>query len=405
MTIGIDASRANRDFKTGTEWYSYYLIKNFIELDKESQFILYSDKKISESFLKDLKLSERNNVKVKVLKWPFKFFWTLGRMSIEMIFNRPDILFVPAHVIPFFSPKKTITTIHDVGFLNNTNLYDSDVVLFESSFRKKITRFFVKIFTFGKFSLGSSDYLKWSTVFALKNAKKIITVSNFTRNEILNNYKKVKSDKLVAIYNGYNNNLYRKIDNQEEIKSVLLNYGIKGNYFLYVGRIEKKKNIKTLLQAFYCFKEADRDRKYKLVLVGNIGYGYDELKYLIEELDISEDIIMLGWVEESDMPYLFNASQAFIFPSLYEGFGIPILQAMACGVPVIASDIEVFKEIGANVPLFFSKFNDEDLYYKMELVDGDKNGREIVISRGLEYVKNFSWEKCARETLEEIKNL
>jgi glycosyltransferase involved in cell wall biosynthesis len=405
MIIGIDASRANRDFKTGTEWYSYYLIKNFLDLDKDNKFVLYSDKRLSESFLRDLKIDERDNVEVRILRWPFKFFWTLGRMSIEMIFNRPDILFVPAHVIPFFSPKRTVTTIHDVGFLNNTGLYSSDVVVFESNIFKKITRFFVRIFTLGKFNLGSSDYLKWSTIFALKNAKKIITVSNFTKKEILSNYKEAKEDKIVAIYNGYNNNLYRKIDDQEELNEILLKYGVKGKYFLYVGRIEKKKNIKTLLQAFYSFKEINKERKYKLVLVGNIGYGYEDLKYLMEELDISDDVIMLGWVDEADMPHIFNASRAFIFPSLYEGFGIPIIQAMACGVPVIASDIDVFKEIGGDIPVFFERLSEEDLYFKMELIESDEEGRRKVIERGLKHVNNFSWEKCAKETLKEIKNI
>ena len=119
MVIGIDASRANKKFKTGTEWYSYYLIINLIKLDSENKYILYSDQPLSSSFLFDLDLEKNTHVRVKVLKWPSKYLWTLGRMSLEMIFCRPDVLFVPAHVLPFFSPKKTINTIHDVAFLKD----------------------------------------------------------------------------------------------------------------------------------------------------------------------------------------------------------------------------------------------------------------------------------------------
>jgi glycosyltransferase involved in cell wall biosynthesis len=244
MKIGIDASRANRDFKTGTEWYSYYLIKNLIEIDKENKYILYSDKSLSEYFLKDLNLEENKHVKIKVLNWPFKFFWTLGRLSLEMIFSAPDVLFVPAHAIPFFFPKKTITTIHDIAFKRDKRLYGGDVVSFDSDSTRGIIKFFIKILTNGRYRLESSDYLNWSTKFALKRAKKIITVSNFTKNEILNFYK-IKSEKIAMVYNGYNNSLYQKIEDKDKIKEVLSSYGINQSFFLYAGRIEKKKEISS----------------------------------------------------------------------------------------------------------------------------------------------------------------
>lgn len=404
MKIGIDASRANRNFKTGTEWYSYYLIKNLIEIDKENKYVLYSDKALSDYFLKDLNLDENKHVKVKVLRWPFKFFWTLGRLSLEMIFSSPDILFVPAHVIPFFSPKKTITTVHDIAFKRDECLYSGDVVSFDSSSTKGIMRFFIKIFTKGRCRLRSLDYLNWSTKFALKRARRVITVSNVTRNEIFNFYK-VKNEKIAMVYNGYNDSLYRKIEDDEKIKEVLSSYGIKQSFFLYAGRIEKKKNINVLLEAFHAFKEKNKDSEIKLVLIGNIGFGYDEFKYTISELDLFNDVIMLGWVEEEDMPYIFNGAEIFIFPSLHEGFGIPLLQSMACGVPVIASDIEVFKEIGAKSVLFFKKLDSNDLLSKMEFLLNSPAEREVLITKGLNQVKNFSWKKCAEETLEEIKKL
>lgn len=404
MKIGIDASRANRSLKTGTEWYSYYLITNLIEIDKENEYILYTDKPLSESFLKDLNLEKNKHVKVKVLKWPCKFFWTLGRLSLEMIFARPDVLFVPAHVMPLFFPKKSITTIHDVAFIKNKCFYEKEVVDFKSNFFKKITNFFVSIFTRGKCKLRSSDYLNWSTKFALKRVKRIISVSEFTKKEILNNYK-INSDKIAVVHNGFNNNLYQEIKDKESISKVLFDYGLNQPYFLYAGRIERKKNTSLLIEAFGLYKERNKKSKEKLVLIGNIGFGYDEIKYIISELDLFKDIVMLGWVEEKDMPYIFAGAEAFIFPSLYEGFGIPILQAMASAVPVIASDIEVLREVGGDSPLFFDPYSEEDLCDKMELVIKDKDGVDKMIKNGLERSQNFSWRKCAQETLKEIKAL
>ncbi|MCK9439314.1 glycosyltransferase family 4 protein [Patescibacteria group bacterium] len=404
MKIGIDASRANREFKTGTEWYSYYLIKNLIEIDKENKYVLYSDKVLSENFLQDLNLKDNKHVKVKILRWPFKFFWTLGRLSLEMIFSRPDILFVPAHVMPLFFPRKSITTIHDVAFVGNECLYEKEVVDFESNLLKKIVKFFISILTRGKCELRASDYLNWSTRFALKRVKKVISVSNFTKKEILSNYK-INPDKIAVVYNGFNSDLYKKIEDKNILSRTLFDYGLDNPYFLYVGRIEKKKNISLLISAFNLYKENNKESREKLVLVGNIGFGYDEIKYMISEFDLFRDIIMLGWVEEKDMPYIFNGSKAFVFPSLHEGFGIPILQAMACGVPIIASDIDVLREVGGDSPLFFNSKDENDLCSKMELLVDDEKKVAEMIESGFLRAKNFSWKKCAEETLKEIKSL
>ncbi len=405
MTIGIDASRANRDFKTGTEWYSYYLITNLIKIDKENKYILYSDKPLNRAFLNDLNLSNNKNVRVKVLKWPFKYFWTIGRLSLEMIFKRPDALFVPAHSLPLFFPKKTINTIHDIAFISNDVIYSKDVSSDVSASSYKLLNFFVKIFTFCQYSFKSTDHLKWSTKFALRKARKIIAVSNFTKNDILKNYKKISPNKIKVIYNGFNNELYRPVEDEDIKESVLKKYGIPEDFLLYVGRLEKKKNIYNLIEGFSIFKENNKDSSNKLVLIGSAGFGYDEMKYIIEELGLEDDIINLGWVEEDDLPCIFNKANVFIFPSLYEGFGIPVIQAMACGVPVLSSDIDVLMEVAHDCALFFDRFNPIDMARKLEEILFDKELRQNLISKGLSHSKNFSWEKCARETLEEINSL
>ncbi len=468
MIIGIDASRANRAHKSGTEWYSYYLIRWLAKLDSKNQYILYTDKplhggladlttaqhvcdlNIPESkvkFSKDgyqILKSPYNNFKAKVLKWPFIFFWTQGRLSLEMLFRRVNILFIPAHTLPIIHPKKSIVTIHDIGFERDRLLYEREPMGPEYKISRRIINFFVKLFTWGEYGANSLDYLSWSTQYALKRAKKIIAVSNFSRNEILEVYshtlsaghyalwrkirkcfrakraqhfqqgagvygteknKAVLKDKIKVIYNGFNKFLYKKIEDKNKIKEVLARYGISAPYILYIGRLEKKKNTPALIEAFAMMRERNKNIKHKLVLVGDASFGYDEVNYMIEEFLLDNEVIMPGWVEEIDMPYVYSAATAFVFPSLYEGFGIPLLQAMACEVPIVASRSASIPEVTEDAALLFEPLDIKAMSEAMGKIITDNKLREELISRGRERIKNFSWEKCAQETLFEIDNL
>ncbi|MFP4514643.1 MAG: glycosyltransferase family 4 protein [Parcubacteria group bacterium] len=426
MVIGIDASRANRRHKTGTEWYSYYLIKSLAEIDPENQYILYTDKPLigglvdfthsresSELLDEEPKFdkygyqiikSPHNNFKGKVLRWPFSYLWTLGRFSLQMLFKSPDVLFVPAHTIPLIHPKRTITTIHDIAFKREGSIYTKKMAWQETGFFKRIVNVIVKIISFNKYSLNNLDYLDWSTKFALQNAKKIITVSHFTKKEIIDVYK-TKAEKLSVVHNGYNNKLYRPIENKEEIEDVCKKYGLEEKYFLYVGRLEKKKNTPNLIEALAILKENNPEVKHKLVLIGNASHGYDEVKYYIEEFDLDLEVIMLGWVAEKDMPYIYNGASAFIFPTRHEGFGIPVIQALACGVPTAISDIEVMKEVAGESALFFNPNEKNAISHAMYTLITDSKLAEDLRIKGLKRAKSFSWEKTARETLKLIKEI
>ena len=191
MVIGIDASRANREYKTGTEWYSYYLIKNLAEIDTENKYILYTDKPLTGELA--ALVAKHQNFKAKFLSWPPQYFWTLGRLSLEMLkfWNRPRVLFVPAHAIPLVHPRRTITTIHDIAFTKEAGVYDQPMIPGGGKFFRRALLTIIKYYLFltsGKFDYRSTDYLNWSTKCALRHAQKIITVSNFTKSEIINTY-------------------------------------------------------------------------------------------------------------------------------------------------------------------------------------------------------------------------
>jgi len=403
MIIGIDASRANRIQRSGTEWYSFYLIKNLAVLDKTNQYRLYTNTPPSTELR--AAVAGNPNFSFRFLKWPFYSFWTLGRLSLEMIFHRPDVLFIPAHTMPLVYPRRTINTIHDLAFIREQNLYRSDKAKTRIIGSTRLVDWLVRFFTKGKYQADSLDYLYWSTNFALRRARKIITVSHFTKQEILSLYPKTPPEKIKVVHNGYNNRLYRPFADQAGIKRVLDKYGLSAPYFLYVGRLEKKKNTPALIDALALLRENHPEIKEKLVLIGNASFGYDEVKYLIEEFNLNEDIYMPGWVAEADMPAIFNGASAFVFPTKHEGFGIPVIQALACGLPTIVSDIPVLREIAAEAVLYFDQNSKESIAAAMREVIVNQDLRQRLSLAGPRQAQKFSWEKCAQETLCEIQEL
>lgn len=403
MIIGIDASRANLKHKTGTQWYSFYLIKNLAKIDQVNHYWLYVNEPPSLELI--LAVKDNPNFIFKYLEWPFLSFWTLGRLSLEMLIKRPDVLFIPAHGLPLFGPRRTINTIHDVAFVREQNLYFSSKASAQWNVSKKIINALVRVLTFGKYGATSVDYLYWSTAFSLRHAKKIIAVSEFTKSEIISLYAKVPEAKVNVVYNGYSDDVYKPLPDSDERQKVLNKYGLNFPFFLYVGRLEKKKNTVALIEAFALFLEENIDSQLRLVLIGNAGYGFDEVKYVIEEFNLSSRVIMPGWLEEVDLPYIFNAASAFIFPSKHEGFGIPVVQALACGLPSAISDLPVLREVIDESALYFNPNNRRSITAAMNRIIKDKELRRELSERGLKQAHNFSWEKCAAETLQLIESL
>ncbi|NCN25339.1 hypothetical protein COT94_01315 [Candidatus Falkowbacteria bacterium CG10_big_fil_rev_8_21_14_0_10_37_14] len=418
MLIGIDASRANRNRKTGTEWYSYYLIRELARLDENNQYILYTDKPLTGG-LADLSLltpettapiefdgdyqiikSPYNNFKAKVLSWPLRVFWTLGRLSLEMLQHAPDCLFVPAHTLPLIRPHKSIVTIHDIGFKRETDLYGSGRVAGVGG----IINALALLITGGRYGAGQVDYLDWSTAFALKKAKKIITISEFSKQEIKEVYK-TPDKKLEVIYNGYDDNLYYPRQNNAITKDVLNKYGITQPFIFGVGRLEKKKNTVRLIEAFALLKTEHSSLPHQLVLIGSANYGFREVRQIISEYELSNEVILPGWVDEADMPIIYSAAEMFVFPSNYEGFGIPLLEAMACNTPIAASKTASLPEIACEAAVYFDPKNTREIAEKIADVLLSAKLREKLVEAGAKRVKNFSWEKSAKATLKIIENL
>ncbi len=364
MKIGLDASRANKPHKTGVEWYSYHLIEEFKKIDKENHYFLYTDKPLQGDLAKC-----PNNFEECMLAWPLSRFWTLGRLSWEMLAGKhqPDVLFVAAHTLPLIAPKRAVVTVHDIGFEHYPDLYPwAD---------KFYHRFAIKIIKL--------------------LADKIITVSNYSKDDIVDFYK-IEPQKIEVVHNGYDEIKYRVLRADQNI---LKKYNINSDFILFIGRLEEKKNTPRLIEAFGEFKKKNPVDKHQLVLVGKPGFGFERVEQNIKKYGLEKDVVLTGWLGDDELPQLLNLAQAFIFPSLFEGFGIPVIEAMACGCPVLCSNSTSLPEAVGEAALMFDPFKVEEIASRLGQVLQNETVQESLREKGLKQAQGFSWNKCAQETL------
>lgn len=396
MIIGIDASQANQTHRRGTEWYAYHVIQELKKIsDPADRFILYSEEPLRDG-LEDLP----PHFSSKVLRWPPRFLWTLLRFSIEMMISPPDVLFSPAHTIPVWRPKRSVTTLHDVGFEIHPELYSTKRIGPESKGIQLFLDFITKIITLGRYSNTELDYHRWSARFAISHATTILTVSEFSKREIIRYLGKPRCG-IRVIPNGIDGEAYAACD-PSTLNAILQKHEISQPYFFWVGRLESKKNVLTLVQAFEKYKETTRDAT-ALVLAGIPGYGYDEIHEAIKRSPRKDSIHEIGYVDEKDLPLLYHAARAFILPSAYEGFGIPIVEAMAAGTPLIVSRAGSNTEIAQDAALSFHPSSPQECADALIELTRHPDATGDRIQKGKHYAKSYSWERTAAAIYHELK--
>jgi glycosyltransferase involved in cell wall biosynthesis len=182
-------------------------------------------------------------------------------------------------------------------------------------------------------------------------------------------------------------------------------YNLPENFILYFGTLEPRKNLVGLIQSYEIFRrQTGSDKKYSLVLAGNSGWLCDDIFVQARKSDFAQDIIFAGFVDPADKIYLYNLASLFVYPSFFEGFGFPPLEAMACGVPVICSHTSSFPEVVSQAALTVDPYNFDEIAWAMKEVLTDKELGQDLVKDGLIRAKNFSWDKCARETLDYLTN-
>ncbi|OGH64157.1 MAG: hypothetical protein A2821_02645 [Candidatus Magasanikbacteria bacterium RIFCSPHIGHO2_01_FULL_41_23] len=391
MIIGIDASRANHKQKTGVEWYAWFIIQELKKIIPDTvTVVLYSDVPLVGA-LAELP----QNWTQRILKWPPKRFWTQIRLSLEMIRpstplrvaqgkpfdsaqGKPDVLFIPAHVPPLIHPKKTVMTVHDVAALHFPETYN----WFERWY-----------------SVASAKY-------AVKNLPTVIVPSLVVKSDLLTLCEQ-KESRLVGtnikiIPLGFNPQ-FSKLLSETQLKKIKEKYQLPEKYILAIGRLEEKKNTARLIAAFA--KAVTSGLDTELVLVGNPGHGYEKIARALKISPFKNKIKIIPWAEENDLIGILQAAHIFVFPSLYEGFGLPVLQAFASRVPVIISNVGSLPEVAGDAVLYVDPIIVDELARTMLQLTNDSGLRAELIQRGTQRALQFSWEKCARETWEVLNSL
>lgn len=386
ITIGIDASRANVTKRTGTEWYIFNLLKELKRIiPPEIHVIIYT----KEALLPDLNALPPN-WENQILRWPPRLLWTQLRLSITMLkfWARPDILFIPAHTIPVIHPKKTIYVAHDLGFERYAQLYANNYI--GGPWMNRL----IKVFSLGRYNTSELDYHRWSMRFAALHASKIITISYFTKQELQHFYH-IPENKITVVYNGFSQQDY-----QAYTKKV---FPLSAPYLLFIGRIEHKKNIINLIKAFGILKH-DYRLPHRLVLIGLPGFGYEAILAEMKHQKVEAFIDLPGYMPQEKMNQQMIRASVFVFPSNYEGFGIPVLEALSSGTRVACSDIPPLREVGGSAPYYFNKDNPSAIAQTIVTALHDTELQQQQRQQlGYTQVQQFSWKRCASETWQVIK--
>lgn len=356
--IGIDAHVLG-DKSGGNETYYRNLIRNFDEKLQE-QMILFVNKGVDVSELnfkgQIVEIGShnaffRNFVEMPYLAWKYK----LKCLHMQ-------------YFIPFVRPCPVVVTIHDISFEHFSDIFTKK----EMFIQKKLIPY------------------------AAKKSDKILTVSEFSKKDICEKYH-IPEDKVVVTYNG-KNSLFRKMDSTDSEKQAILNkFQLPEEYILYVGNIQPRKNLKRLLQAYVQYALENEDSK-PLVIVGKKAWMYDSIFEEIKKNNLEERVYFTGYVEEEELISLYNIAMFFIYPSIFEGFGLPVLEAMSCGTPVITSNITSIPEVAGEACHMLDPFKVEAIKNALELFTKDENLRNEYREKGLEQAKKFEWSTTAKRT-------
>lgn len=352
--IGIDASRVSIGQRTGTETYTYQLLRVLARLPIEEPFRLYLNAPSPPADLPPLG---------RAIPMPFPRLWTHVRLSWEMVRRPPGVLFVPAHVIPLLHPR-SVVTIHDLGYLHEPEAHPP----------------------------AQRRMLDWTTRWSCGAARRVIAVSEATKRDLLDYYR-VPAQRIVVIPHG----IEPMTPPADEVQSVRNAHALPERFVLAVGTIQPRKNLGRLAKAMS--RIAQSGLPHHLLIAGKRGWLADQVEQEIERSGASARIRLLGYVATDELPALYAAADAVCFPSLYEGFGLPALEAMAAGTPLLISDRGALPEVAGNAALIVDPLDIAAIAHGLIRLLTDTDLRTRLIARGRRRVAAFTWDQTARQTL------
>ncbi len=361
----LDASRVD-----GTRVYLSELLKRFGTLAPEDRFTLVH-KGMYNPELAPPPLPNYTDLAV-----PGKRLWMQTAFAKELYRLRPDRVFIPLQAVPIATPAgaEIVCVVHDLAFKHFPKTFPS----------------------------GARAKLNLLLGLMARKATKIIAVSEATKFDLIRYFPDIPNSRIRVIHHGVDHGRYSRVVTDTEMADVLSKYGLeRESYILYVGAIQPRKNLVRLVAAFETAKEVHPDMK--LVIVGEKAWLSDGIVDRMRRSRYHGDIILTGKVPFAELPAWYQGARLFAFPSLYEGFGLPILEAFAAGTPVLTGSLSSLPEVGGDAALYVDPHIEGDIARKLLILWEDAKLRDLLRERGQERVKLFSWDRCAEETLAFIK--
>lgn len=373
MKIGIEGQRLFRKKKHGMDMVALELIRNLQLIDTENEYFIFVKPDEDNTVLK-----ETPNFKIIQLDGGSYPMWEQIALPKAAKKYGCEILHCTSNTAPIFNDITLITILHDIIYM-------------ESSYSKILTGSATPYQKFG------NAYRKLIVPWVVKKSDKIVTVSHFEKNRI-GEFFGMKDDKrLTAIYNGVSTH-FKPITDESELKRVKEKYHLPDHFFFFLGNTDPKKNTIGTLRAFSDFlKQSKSD--YKLVM---LDYDLNELEKLLIEIgdkDLIKKIVLTGYVVNTDLPAIYSLCTIFLYPSLRESFGIPMLEAMGCGVPVITSNTSSMPEVAGDAAHIINPYNPEEITQAIIKILGDAEYYETLCKKGIERNKLFSWKNMAEQVL------
>jgi glycosyltransferase involved in cell wall biosynthesis len=383
MRIGIDVRCLAEGKRTGVEEYTLALLTELFELDRKNEYVLFFN--AWQKQIPDFSWATKYpNVTLKVFRFPNKLLnlslWYLRFPKLDKLIAGADIFFLPnLNFVAVSDKTKLVVTAHDLSFEMFPETF---------SWKRRIWHFFVNFRRLARIS------------------DKIIAVSQSTKNDLVTCYG-VPKEKITVIPSGVGKQFHKMSRNDSELMRVQKKYHLPYKFILSLETFEPRKNILSLIRSYEELRRLEHPvfGKYALVIAGTRGWKCEEIFETTDNSPFKEKIILTGFIADEDKPALYNLASVFVYPSLYEGFGFPPLEAMACGVPVIVSHSSSLPEVVGEAGALIDPYQPEELFRALQQILADQEFIDLLQRKSLERAALFSWNKTARATYDIFHSL
>lgn len=379
MKIAINVTPLNVTKRTGIQNYFFNLCKNLPLVDQKNEYIFFAHSyrhyKSLKLTIEEFGINNFKNTSARISRIPvpiLSLMWkNINILSDKYFIRGADIFHTSEKLNPPLKNAKLIMTIFDIT-----------PIKFKAYHKENKIKSYM------------NDLLQ-----VLQKTDMVIAISQCTKNDILEYFENVIIEDKIRVVPLAADKQYRQMYDENLINEIKISYKIYKPYILFVGTLEPRKNIINLIRA-YNILPTSLKRNYQLVICGKKGWYYEEIFRTVSELNLEGNVIFTGYVPDKDIPLLMSGAEIFVYPTFYEGFGLPPLEAMSCGTPVISSNVSSIPEVVGDAGILINPNDTEELSNAIMRILNDENLKRQLISRGLQQAKKFSWEKTAKETLD-----